>query len=122
MFSSDLLHQVQVSKSELLGIMKENLKTHCETIANLFELRRYEIASYCEKTLDQISGDSGFQPKSPEFPLPKDRSSDYAKAIRMVEMSVNDTIELTAAQFDRLVMDNWDWKDDLMQTSRRYGQ
>ena len=40
----------------------------------------------------------------------------------MVEMTQDDVIELNEDQFDKLVMDNWSWKEQLQLTSSMYGK
>jgi hypothetical protein len=38
----------------------------------------------------------------------------------MLEMSVDDTITLDAQDFDRYVMDNWDWSRFALSTNTAY--
>lgn len=117
----DIMSKVSVSKNELLGAMKANLEKHRKDIEDLNALRRDEISDFCVSMLEQIKKESA-QPEIPRFPTPSDNSGEYLKAIKMVEMSVHDTIELTASQFDRLVMDNWEWKKDFAATFLRYSK
>jgi hypothetical protein len=44
-----------------------------------------------------------------QLPEPQDHTVDYDRVIRMLEMSINQEIELTAQEFDQFVMDNWSW-------------
>ena len=44
----------------------------------------------------------------------------YDQIIRMMEMSVDDTIALTSGQFACFVMDDWDWKKDWSQRNSGY--
>lgn len=120
MFSNEIMNEVKVSKAELLTAIKANLAKHQSALSELKASRREKISNYFSKTLNKIANESGFQPDLPKFPLPEDRTNEYQTAIKMVEMSVSDTIVITASQFDRLVMDNWDWKKELLQTSMFY--
>lgn len=38
----------------------------------------------------------------------------YDQALEMIRMHTEDTIELEAEDFSRLVLDNWDWKGSFM--------
>lgn len=116
-----LMPDVKVKKEELLATLKANLKAHQAEVKSLLLSRQTEIAEYLTMQLDKISESDTYQPKENiHFPLPKDNSKSYEKAIRMVEMSVDETITLNEMQFDQLVMDNWHWKQDLLATSALY--
>ncbi len=41
---------------------------------------------------------------------PQDHTADYDRTIAMLEMCVDEQIEITSAEFDCYVMDNWAWK------------
>lgn len=42
--------------------------------------------------------------------VPKSHTRSYDIAIQMAEWEVNDTIELTQAQFQSFVLDDWEWR------------
>jgi len=43
---------------------------------------------------------------------PKDYTGEYDRAIKMLEMSVDETIEITSAEFQNFVQDIWNWSRD----------
>jgi hypothetical protein len=51
--------------------------------------------------------------------VPKDHTSDYDRAIAMIEMALGDTITLTEADFSQYVMDDWGWQGQFL--SNTYG-
>jgi len=123
MNAGNLMNGVKLTKGELLENVKANLDKHNVDVAEALSLRRETIAKSFEKQLKEIEFDVDFQPKEHlSFPMPKDHSEDYKKAIRMIEMTTDEVIELTESQFDKLVMDNWGWKSDLIATSSVYGK
>lgn len=112
------MDKVIVKKEDLLHSLKTNLDFHIEDFAEMLLKRRNEIFDCFEKELLNL-GEIKYQPKPNfHFPMPEDHKKDYEKAIRMVEMSVSDEIELTDRQFDQLVMDNRSWSigNDLLKT------
>jgi len=121
--AGSLINGVKLTKDELLHNVRENLDKHKVDVAEALSLRRGTIAKTFANLLEEMEFDVDFQPKEHlSFPMPKDHSEDYKKAIRMIEMTTDEVIELTESQFDKLVMDNWGWKSDLIATSSVYGK
>lgn len=58
--------------------------------------------------------------RSISLPEPIDRTKDYDRVIAMLEMSVEDEVELEEHDFDRYVLDNWEWKDLAYSTNSQY--
>lgn len=117
------MNSVKLTKEELLSNVTANLDKHKIDVSDALKLRRETIERSFKKQLKVMEFDVGFQPKEHlSFPMPKDHSEDYKKAIRMIEMTTDEVIELTESQFDKLVMDNWGWKSDLIATSSIYGK
>ncbi len=123
MNAGNLMNSVKLTKEELLSNVIANLDKHKIDVSDALKLRRETIAKSFKKQLEEMEWDVDFQPKEHlSFPMPKDHSEDYKKAIRMIEMTTDEVIELSESQFDKLVMDNWGWKSDLIATSSVYGK
>lgn len=123
MLNQNVLDKVKVKKEELLQTMTANREAHKETIESLLVQRNREARAYFADLAERLENDETLQAKENiKFPLPKNNTASYDRAIKMVEMSVEDEIELTESQFDKLVMDNWEWKNDLLTTSAFYGK
>ena len=118
-----LIDNVKVKKHELLSVLNENLVKHVDDVHEALELRRKEMKEYFTDAISKMERDEGYDAKENiNFPKPSDSSNDYKKAIRMVEMTQDEIIELSEEQFDKLVMDDWDWKSALAMTSAIYGK
>ncbi len=118
-----LMNNVKVCRNKLLDTLKDNLEKHKVDVKEALEARHTETKEYFKNLSEKIEKDPTFQPKETiSFPKPQDNSAEYERAIRMVDMSVEDIIELTEDQFDKLVMDNWYWKQDLIRTASMYGK
>ena len=52
--------------------------------------------------------------------MPSLHADDYETAIKMLEMSVDETIELEPDDFDQLVLGNWSWKEQWEATNALY--
>lgn len=55
-----------------------------------------------------------------DLPRPESFEACYDTVIRMVELDVRDTLELTPVEFSRFVEDDWDWSSDFDRTSKLY--
>ncbi len=104
------MDKVRVNKQELMDRLTGNLDTHLNEIKEMNNARIKEFVEYYEGELTHVRDNPTVQPQSKQFPLPESHVGEYNRAIKMVEMSVDDVIELDQHQFDQLVLDNWNWK------------
>lgn len=117
------MSNVKIKKQKLLDTVKTNLEQHKSYVAEATQDRRDALLQYLTEELLLMTNSPDFQPDSlKHFPAPMDNSSEYEKAICMIEMTEDEIIELDERQFDKLVMDNWGFKHDLMATRSFYGK
>jgi hypothetical protein len=57
-----------------------------------------------------------------ELDPPQDHTKVYDVAIRMLEMSTQDEVKLSADEFNQLILDEWDWSDTFFGTNARYSE
>lgn len=51
---------------------------------------------------------------------PENHTSDYDRAIKMMESSIFDTVSLSSGEFDCYVLNNWSWKKSFISSSANY--
>ena len=51
---------------------------------------------------------------------PQDQTADYDRAIRMMEMSEDEIIEISELDFECYVLDNWAWKKNFLISNMGY--
>lgn len=119
LFEGGSMKTVTVKKSELLQSLKANLDEHAAQLLTFQEERNAEMRTRLQKVLDEVS-QGLYGPDHLSFPMAPDHREDYRRAIRMVEMSVDDTIELDQHEFNQYVMDNWGWKENFLRTASTY--
>lgn len=102
--------EIKAKTSKILEILCENLKQHKTIVeeARVGYVDRAKVA--LELRLDELR--SG-KLKHLGFDLhpPQDHSSVYDTAIKMMELSEDPIIELTADQVQNLILDNWHWSE-----------
>jgi hypothetical protein len=52
--------------------------------------------------------------------MPTSYADSYTRAIRMLELSVEEVIEIDATTFNQLVLDEWQWKQQFTTMSSTY--
>ncbi|MBO9492129.1 hypothetical protein J7384_17335 [Endozoicomonas sp. G2_1] len=122
MHHENLINNVKINKDDLLCCLKSNLEKHIEDLNSALDARRKDFSEQVSVYANLIDSNATYQP--PEnigLPIPTSHVADYERAIKMVELTVDPIIELSEAQFDKLVMDNWHWKNEFLRTTSVYG-
>lgn len=103
------MRQMKMLRKELLEALVKNLQTHRDTFLKAQEGYREEVVKELDRMLKDAREGKKIK-RAISWPEPEDHSSDYEHAIRMLEMCVDEEIEITSEDFQRLVMDDWGWK------------
>lgn len=113
------MDKVTVEKKTLLETVRKNRSEHRNIFLRACEGYREEAIATLDKFLaDAKAGKRIHQYIGLEEPV--DKTKDYDRVIKMLEMSVADTIELTVAEFAQYVMDDWSWKGQFTATNTKY--
>ena len=106
------MNSVKLNKNELLVIVRENKEKHMAEFLESVEDYKAAVFKISKANLKLASsGDLENFKKISHIPgAPKSYENDYARAIRMLELSVDDVIELEDDVFNQLVLDEWTWK------------
>ena len=113
------MNAVKINRQKLLNIVQENMIKHVaeynEAVADHLALSikvSKENIALAKATLKLI--EDGKMDKVTSFKsLPQKPTSyedNYKRAIRMLELSVEDVIEVEEDVFNQLVLDEWVWK------------
>ena len=114
-----MISSVNVSRTDLLETLRKNREQH---------LKDYEVAKtkYREAAIQQLKKMLEDAESGKKFetyvtaPEPSKYTDSYDRAIRMLEMSKDEKIQLTDHAFKRLVMDEWDWTRDFASNTKSY--
>lgn len=118
----NVMRSVKINKVELLGIVRENKSKHIlaykEAVEDYINAARtivnYNVDKINQGTVEAIE-------KCKSIPsAPKSYEDEYNRAIRMLELSVDDEIELEADVFNQLVLDEWTWKNNFAMMASTY--
>ena len=118
----NVMRSVKVEKNELLGIVRDNKKKHVKEFdESVKDYKKAAIKVAKEHVELAKTGDLDQISKIRAMPQrPSSYEKDYDRAIRMLELSVEDTIELEEDIFNQLVLDEWTWKNSFTASSALY--
>ncbi|CAL9958356.1 hypothetical protein VPHD479_0033 [Vibrio phage D479] len=103
------LNEVIVNRDKLLETVKANAEQHDVIYAEAMEAWREKSITFHRKQAAFIKK-HGRENELLQRPThPQSNAAEYKRAIRMIEMSTMDELQLTAQQFNQLVMDEWNW-------------
>jgi hypothetical protein len=107
------MNAVKINRIELLGIVRENKEKHVKEYIESVEDYKKAALKIAEANLALVqTGDLDKIAKihtQPQKPVSYETS--YTRAIRMLELSVEDVIEVEEDVFNQLVLDEWAWKN-----------
>jgi hypothetical protein len=121
--------EVKVRRNDLLTELRKNREQHirdykeaCEGYREQAIRRIDEIAADLRKKIHDLKEGQTIAIMNVVFGLnaPVSHEKSYDQIIKMVEMSVDDEIVLTAGQFACFVMDDWEWKAEWTGSMAQY--
>lgn len=106
------MNSVKMNRKELLKIVKDNQKKHVVEYNESVEDYKVGVIKLAKANLKLAnSGDLAEIRKIKNLPqAPVSYEDNYTRAIRMLELSVEDVIEVEEHIFNQLVLDEWVWK------------
>ncbi len=115
------MNAVNIRRTDLLNTLRINREKH----RTIFTEAQSGYRSAVIKKLDQMLAEARDGKKirrSVSLIEPMDQTADYDRVIRMMEMSVDDTIKLEEHDFNSYVLDQWQWKNQFTASNRRYSK
>lgn len=114
--------KIKAKRDEVLAALRLNRETHKKIVDEAKAGYSDKAAELLRKKLDEVvsSGGKFVQALHFSIPLPIDQTKAYDVAIKMLELSQDDQIELTAQQVQHFVLDDWEWKDVFMNSNKMY--
>lgn len=118
----NVMRTVKLNKTELLDIVRANkekhIKEYLEAVAD-YKIAAVKLAKANLKLANTADLEKISEMKAvPSAPISYEDS--YSRAIRMLELSVEDVIELEETIFNQLVLDEWTWKRSFVASGALY--
>lgn len=106
---NESMRDVKVKTADLLAKLRENFGRHKQELDADRKAYRAKLRKVLLDELNKLETGS-VEPVGIPVSPPDDHTDDYERAIGMLEMSVDETVVLTATQFAAFVQDKWHWK------------
>lgn len=113
------MNKVTVKKDELLGILRTNRTKHRDIFIDAQKGYKERVIAELEKSLDDARAGKKLR-TSITLVAPVNQTGDYDQAIGMLEMSVDNTVELSASEFRQYVLDKWAWDAQFKMSNATY--
>jgi hypothetical protein len=120
--------EVKVKRDELLSVLRQNRQRHISDYQKAcvgyreVALRRVEAGfQEAREVVNRLKdGQTIAVNVRVSLSAPVSYEKAYDQIIRMMEMSVDTEIDLTASQFACFVMDDWEWKEEWASDNAHY--
>ncbi|MBA4186706.1 MAG: hypothetical protein C0467_01685 [Planctomycetaceae bacterium] len=120
--------EVKVRRDELLSVLRKNREQHIQDFKaaciGYREVALQRIEESFQEAREVVNRLKEGQTIAVGLRISMSAPVSYEKAydqiIRMMEMSVDTEIELTASQFACFVMDDWEWKEEWASSNAQY--
>lgn len=113
------METVKIKKSELLEVLRKNRNVH----RAIFEEAQKGYRKEAIRLLDVALKDAREGRKINTYiklNTPINQTADYDRAIKMIEMSVDDVVGIDETDFACYVLDDWNWKNQFLTTNSAY--
>jgi hypothetical protein len=105
----------------LLAILKKNRSGHRQLYEEAFEEYRRQVVKAMEYNLDRARSGGDIR-LSLAMRTPEDHTEEYDAVIGLLEMSTDQDVELTANDYQRFVLDRWEWARSFEVNTMSYTQ
>lgn len=114
--------QITVSRADLLNALRDNREKHVAEYKEAeFAFRETLIAKLKESLAAvEVHGEDPRKHMVLSLDIPQSHQRDYDIAIRMLEMSRDETITIDETKYLQYVEDDWNWKAHFAATTQVY--
>ena len=110
---------VRVKREVILEKIISNRSGHRKMFEDAIAGYREACIEALEASLTAAKAGKKFKP-SITLPEPQDHTSDYDRAIAMLELSLDEELEISQRDFAQYVLDDWGWRADFIATASNY--
>jgi hypothetical protein len=102
--------KIKVSKEELLKKLTKNLGIHVKLHDIALDGYKKQFIEACKYILNKAEKHNKYDFSSlQKLNKPQNHAKDYEEMIMMVKLHVDDTLVLTYEEFQRYILNKWDW-------------
>lgn len=110
---------LKYKRLEILKILQENLVKHKAEFEAAMVVFKARLIGDMERLVVKIRA-GAFTEDGVKLKRPISFESSYARAIRMLDLSIEEDIELDGETFGKYVMDEWEWGSQFEVATKMY--
>ena len=116
------MNSIKMKRLELLGIVRNNKMVHVDAFNESVDDYKIVVLKTSKANVElAMKGDLDSFKLIKSIPAaPVSYENEYVRAIRMLELSIEDVIDVSEDVFNQLVLDEWSWKRGFIGTSMLY--
>lgn len=116
------MNSIKMNRLQLLVIVKDNLEKHLKDYTESVEDYKAGVLKLTTANLKLAkTGDTEKFSQIKAIPqAPRSYEKEYNRAIRMLELSVEEVIDIEEDIFNQLVLDEWSWKHQFVASASLY--
>jgi hypothetical protein len=115
------MQSIKVNKAKLISTLEENRIKHRKIFLEACDGYQKAVIKELEAQLKRAKG--GIRRSMLiSIPAPVDQTKDYDRAIGMLKMSIEEEVMLTERDYQCYVLDDWEWKQKFLLSSRPYSR
>lgn len=113
------MNAITVDRNDLLIILRKNRDEHRDLFLRAQEGFREEFIKILESRLEDARKNKRVDMHI-ALDVPIDQTKEYDRAIKMLEMTLKETIDLSENDFKNYVMNDWSWMPQVTISNTKY--
>ena len=120
--SRNVMNAIKMNRVELLVIVRENMTKHtAEYLEAVEDYKKLVLQLATDNLKLATTQELAEFAKMKSVPAkPNSYEASYKRAVRMLELSIEDVIEIEEDVFNQLVLDEWSWKNSFTASNTLY--
>jgi hypothetical protein len=114
------MNSVTVNVANVLKVLKINKKEHIKKYKEAVEGYWTEMALIIEKIKAKLDAKAKLENMNINLHIPVSYEDEYETAIQMLLMHCASTIDMSKEDFERMVLDKWEWKQNWSISNSKY--
>lgn len=114
------MNAIKMKRLELLDIVRANKEKHIKEYAEAVIDYKKLVVKVAGENVDIAAKDTVVKNFKHWPTTPESFEDSYKRAIRMLELSIEDIIEVEEDVFNQLVLDEWSWKRQFVGSTTSY--
>ena len=118
-----MIDDLMFDKAIIIGKLESNRKKHVKQFEKTWaSFIKKQVARFEKviKEFNNLKSDDAVPQAGILLPIPDDHTEDYDLAIEMLKLATNAEVTMSAQQYERFMLDRWDWKDRFETTNAFY--